>query len=210
MPCVHAEIRNPKRGRESRMGRAGWYEYYAGFSTDFVEDALRYTAPRPSARILDPWNASGTTTEIASSLGFEALGFDLNPVMVIVAKARLLDATAELSLRSLLADLVTKARLTDYDQAGDPLDVWFNSSGVAAFRKFERAIQTLLIDPHDYQPLFSLKSLLGVSSLGFILLCRNIPSSQATAESFSISKSNLGNESCDCNGPDQAFAEQLV
>jgi len=72
--CANTQIRNPKRGKESHTGRASWYEYYAGFSPTFVQDALQYAAPKPWARILDPWNGSGTTTEIVASLGFEALG----------------------------------------------------------------------------------------------------------------------------------------
>jgi hypothetical protein len=35
------QIRNPKRGKESRIGRASWYDYYAGFSTTFVQDLRR-------------------------------------------------------------------------------------------------------------------------------------------------------------------------
>jgi hypothetical protein len=159
------QVRNPKRGKESRTGRASWYEYYAGFSTHFVQDALHYAELESQARILDPWNGSGTTTEIASSCGFEALGFDLNPAMVIVAKARLLDPTVRASLSSLLEDLLTKAARTDHDQAEDPLAMWFAPGSAAALRRFERAIQTLLIDPRDHRTLFDHPTLRHVSSL---------------------------------------------
>ena len=45
--CANTQIRNPKRGKESHTGRASWYEYYAGFSPTFVQDALQYAAPKP-------------------------------------------------------------------------------------------------------------------------------------------------------------------
>jgi SAM-dependent methyltransferase len=163
--CAKTQIRSPKRGKESRTGRASWYEYYAGFSTHFVQDALYYAELESRARILDPWNGSGTTTEIASAHGFEVLGFDLNPVMVIVAKARLLGPTVQASLKSLLDDLLIKAARTDHEQAEDPLETWFKPSSAAALRRFERAIQTLLIDPRDYRTLFDQPTLSQVSSL---------------------------------------------
>ena len=40
--------------------------------------------------MLDPWNGSGTTTYAAAQLGHSSIWLDLNPVMVIVARARLL------------------------------------------------------------------------------------------------------------------------
>jgi hypothetical protein len=132
--CATTNIRNPKRGAESRVGRASWYAYYAGFSTTFVQDAIQYAAPRTGACLLDPWNGSGTTTEIAASLGFNALGFDLNPAMVIVAKARLVDHTVQASLGSILDDILDKAKRTDHADPDDPLAIWFTLGSASAFR----------------------------------------------------------------------------
>jgi hypothetical protein len=101
-----------------------------------------------------------------SALGFEALGFDLNPAMVIVAKARLLDSTVEGSLGSLLDDLVTKAAKTDLGHVeDDPLEIWFTRGSAAALRRFDYAIQTLLIDPREHRALFDHPTLKRVSSL---------------------------------------------
>jgi hypothetical protein len=130
-----------------------------------VQDALKYAAPNPPARVLDPWNGSGTTTEIATALGFEALGFDLNPAMVVVAKARLLDSTVRGSLTSILDDLLTKTTRSNHPESDEPLANWFTAGSAAAFRRFERAIQTLLINQHDHRILFDLPTLNHVSSL---------------------------------------------
>ena len=67
------------------------YQYYAGFSEDFVSDILKKYAS-PGMRILDPWNGSGTTTKICSHYGFNSVGLDINPAMLPIAWARHCDA----------------------------------------------------------------------------------------------------------------------
>src|SRR5216684_580563 len=100
-------LRNPKRNKHNRNGRSGWYEYYAGFSPTFVDDALALSFAEPGIdRILDPWNGSGTTTDVATRKGFDCIGFDLNPATVIVAKARTLQPNVQPSLASLLEDIL--------------------------------------------------------------------------------------------------------
>jgi len=85
--------------------------------------------------------------------------------MVIVAKARLLDVTVQASLSSIFDDLLTKAAQTQYTDPDEPLATWFTPGSATALRKFERALQTLLINPRDYRSLFDLPSLNQVSSL---------------------------------------------
>src|SRR5687767_8614435 len=80
-------IQNPKRNRNTRFGRASWYPYYAGFSPYFAQSLLASSGLNQTARIGDPWNGGGTTTTSAAMLGHHAYGYDLNPVMVVVAKA---------------------------------------------------------------------------------------------------------------------------
>lgn len=158
-------MRSPKRGEESRTGRASWYAYYAGFSTTFVEDALRYVDAPSHRRLLDPWNGSGTTTQVGTAMGFESLGFDLNPAMVLVAKARLLDATVQPSLTSLLNEIVEKAaRIEHYDPA-EPLNAWFTPQTSGVIRRFDVALHALLINRCLYYPLITQPTLKHVSSL---------------------------------------------
>ena len=60
-----------------------WYRYYAGYSAGFVEQVLKESAP--TARlVLDPWNGTGTTTVVAASKRVAAIGFDVNPALVVV------------------------------------------------------------------------------------------------------------------------------
>jgi hypothetical protein len=95
---------------------------------------------------MDPWNGSGTTTFCAALNGYRALGFDLNPVMAVVAKAKLLPQSEITSITPLLADILKKAaRRGNGTDAGDPLLIWFAPDAAVTIRRIERAIYRLLV-----------------------------------------------------------------
>lgn len=143
-------IRNPKRDTSSQSGKAAWYDFYASYSPGFVEDVLHHWSLPCHSVILDPWNGSGTTTQVAVEQGYRTVGFDINPVMVVVAKARQLEASVKQSLESLGGKIITKAR--QYRKypliLPEPLELWLFPEAARAFRSLERSIQDLLID--DY------------------------------------------------------------
>src|SRR5215207_7258113 len=91
-------IPSPKREIRRTPGIEEIYPYYASFPQSFVENILRQLELDNDATIFDPWNGSGTTTASASQQGLASIGFDINPVMVVVAKARLLGSTEASSL----------------------------------------------------------------------------------------------------------------
>jgi len=101
---------------------------------------------------MDGWNGSGTTTSVASALGHLTRGFDLNPVMVVVAKARLVSKREHSSLDPLAAEIIKKASA---DRAkplvDDALQLWMGPRGANDIRKLERAIQQLLLDHEHYE-----------------------------------------------------------
>lgn len=145
-------LRSPKQDNAARRGRSGWYQYYAGFSPNFVQDALAAANAKPGvSTVLDPWNGGGTTTEMAAQQGFDTYGFDLNPVMVIVAKARTLQPDIRLSLESLLEDILLRADTVDVPFDNEPLLTWFGEDTAGSIRRIEMAIQTVLIDAKSYQ-----------------------------------------------------------
>jgi DNA modification methylase len=136
------DLRNPKRNYNLKTGRASWYDYYAGYSTQFVEDVIKYIDPTKNSIIFDPWNGSGTTTLIASKLGYKSIGFDINPVMIIVANAKKIDITSLENLKNKTESIINIAktlRLTDIDVLNDPLNVWLHASSVLPFRQIETA-----------------------------------------------------------------------
>lgn len=102
-------LSTPKRSGNSAGGKASWYTYYAGFSPWFVRDVLGVLDLSKNSVICDPWNGAGTTTQVAHDLGYSVFGYDLNPAMVTVAKARLLGPHTEPSHTVLCSHIVRKA-----------------------------------------------------------------------------------------------------
>lgn len=140
-----AHIDNPKRSQSDSF-QSKWYRYYAGFSESFAKTALSSADLEENGWVLDPWNGSGTTSSSAVSLGINTYGFDLNPVMVIVAMARSLDPAEYPSLRPLAADICRKARRSFEIPGADPLSTWLAPSSVGSIRAVENSIQKLLVD----------------------------------------------------------------
>jgi DNA modification methylase len=80
-------IVNPKRDQRRCHDRQSWYSFYASFSLQFAEALISSVQLPPGALIVDPWNGTGTSSLAAASLGHLVRGFDLNPVMVVAARA---------------------------------------------------------------------------------------------------------------------------
>lgn len=161
-------IRSPKRSISSLSEKCRWFRYYAGYTPGFVNDVLNQLELPHDAVILDPWNGAGTTTQVAIDRGCGALGFDINPVLVIVAKARILDSSVQGSLVTLANDILAKAAQSGPHSgavSSDPLDAWLTPQSAAHFRNIESAIQKLLVDVPEYQVIFRSHSLQTLSSL---------------------------------------------
>ncbi len=149
------------------MRRSGaWYDYYADYSAHFVEDILAHLAIPQTAIVLDPWNGSGTTTQVAEDKGLLAFGYDINPVMIIVARARRLDPDFSINLSGLCNDVIKKAvqHKHRYELNHDPLRTWLSDRSVCVIRNIECAIQSLLLD-QAYTPICKLVDYDKVNSL---------------------------------------------
>lgn len=143
-------ITNPKRGAAPQKGRDNWFPYYAGFSSEFARQLVASSSLARGARVMDPWNGSGTTTSSAATNGHKAIGFDLNPVMPVVAKARLLPDSEIASISPLLADVLRKAGLSKrHSLQNDPLRIWLAPDAATTVRRIERALYSLLISATD-------------------------------------------------------------
>ena len=126
-----------------------WYKYYAGFSTNFVDDVMgELFGGRQTLNILDPWMGSGTTLSVAASRGHTAIGLDLNPAMVVVAKGRLIAADTETSLTALAKDIVARWVVKEVDKL-DPLSQWFEATTTKYIRAGANIIQNMLATPSE-------------------------------------------------------------
>jgi len=149
-------------------------------------------AARPK-RILDPWNGSGTTSALAALRGHEAQGFDINPVMVVAARARMLSSLSVESLLPLAADIHDKAKGSDSPSLvrPDPLWKWVIPESASAFRRIESAIQHLLVRPSSYQRLAEAADVNTLSDLASFL-CRPVPHAAKIADRLHGFKPYLG------------------
>lgn len=139
---------NPKVGPRSDPVDA-WYRYYAGYSAGFVKHALAETAPA-AVTVLDPWNGTGTTTVVAASQQIASVGVDVNPALVIVARARLLGAGVWASIGPLCEDVI--AHSAAEPMADDPLRFWFTDPAAAHLRGLQVSLQRLLVDSAASRP----------------------------------------------------------
>jgi hypothetical protein len=111
-----ASVTSPKAPVPAR----DWsYRFYAAFSKNFVRDALTATVNLSShpTLVLDPWLGSGTSARVAAEMGLAVVGVDINPAMVVLSKARLLQ-TRELEQALELVDSIVRGQPRSSD---DPL-----------------------------------------------------------------------------------------
>lgn len=98
----------PKRTHREPLDRL--YPYYAGFAAEFARSVIEAAALPPGARILDPWNGTGTTTLVARGAGHPATGVDLNPVAAMIASAKLSHREDAEHMFGLATDLCRRAK----------------------------------------------------------------------------------------------------
>jgi hypothetical protein len=118
----------------------------------FAREVLGSAKLPPGAVVLDPWNGSGTTTLVASRLGLTARGLDLNPVMVVVARARLLPPSEAGHLKPLAATIVPVNTEPPPVIGNDPLLDWFEPEMAAMVRAIERNIGCTLLGESAVTP----------------------------------------------------------
>jgi DNA modification methylase len=116
--------------------------------------------------VLDPWNGAGTTTATAARSGLRAIGLDINPAAVVIAKSRLLASDVASSLLPLGRDAIGHARHRD-DQAaqGDLLLRWLMPATAAHVRRLERAIGVVMVPSGESRRLTEATAVDDVSSL---------------------------------------------
>jgi hypothetical protein len=172
------DICSPKRNSQTQQGWAGFFPYYAGYPEVFAERLLASANIRPCGTVLDPWNGSGTTTYTASRGGFESTGIDLNPVMGVVARARVLAATESDCLMPLSEEILAKAtRFPTSLRNDDPLLDWFGPSTASWIRRVEEAAREILVGADAKQGGDALDSISSIASTYYVALfvvCREV------------------------------------
>lgn len=66
-----------------------WYRYKEGFSVELVQHLIREYVKRKKGKILDPFSGSGSTLLAARDMGYESVGFEVNPFSYFLSKCKL-------------------------------------------------------------------------------------------------------------------------
>ena len=205
-------IINPKRN-SLLTGKDSWYPYYAGYSSDFVATLIKTSGINKEANILDPWNGSGTTTTIANSLGYKSEGYDLNPVMVIAAKACLVSSLDYSSLVPLSKRIVEFANdSTKEIIKNDSLTVWLRPSSANYFRQLEKGIQKLLVSDREYFDLSKSNDLNHISSIAsffYLALFRSLNYFLSVFRPTNPTWIKLPKEACNRRSPTNLTIEKV-
>lgn len=139
-------IDSPKRKKHLQSKWNAFFPYYAGFPESFARTIIESSILPRDAVVFDPWNGSGTTTYAATRLGYSSYGIDLNPVMVLVARARNLTPSQADSIESQAKSLVHNiARLKTKACPDDPLLQWLTIDTASLVRNLEHRIRSRLI-----------------------------------------------------------------
>ena len=146
-------ILSPKRNKFLQTGWEGFFPYYAGYPELFARKLLQSANLTRGSSVLDPWNGSGTTTYTASKLGLRSTGIDLNPVMVVVARARLLAPSEADHLRPLATTIVSHTRSNPSPISNDDaLLQWFKPAATTFIRGIEQNIRRSLVGNMTMSP----------------------------------------------------------
>lgn len=177
--CSAAEIAisNPKLGASSSPAQdLRIFPYYAGYSAAFAREALLSIPLKPGAVVFDPWNGSGTTTRAAHDLGHQAMGIDLNPAMVIAAKAGMMSSLDATSLLPIAYSLIDSSFPYERFEI-DPLLQWLYPDSARTIRHLEAAINHTLVSNSAYIKLNNNEAIDKVSSLAaffYVALFRTV------------------------------------
>lgn len=131
----------------SKRHKSEFYRYYAGYPVEFAVWALQQIELRDGDVVLDPWNGSGTTAAACLSLGISCHGYDINPVMVHLGRARSASDQHFIEASDLIA--AVQARLSTSEnillseigaalREGGPTEASATSAAIAALFPFAR------------------------------------------------------------------------
>ena len=92
-PTVQARLeqaaRQGKNKQATRYSVHGLHEYKGKFNPQVVRALLNIFGVQPGQRVFDPFCGSGTTLVECAHLGAQGFGTDINPLAVMIARAKL-------------------------------------------------------------------------------------------------------------------------
>lgn len=92
-----------------------WYRYKEGFSIELVECLIKEYSMNKRGIILDPFAGSGSTLLAANRMGYEGVGFEVNPFSYFLARCKLEYYTIEAieKFKKKYEDILEHAEIAD-------------------------------------------------------------------------------------------------
>ncbi|MBA3533043.1 MAG: hypothetical protein H0T73_14050, partial [Ardenticatenales bacterium] len=87
-PASGTSFNDPAFASNKTLPIHRWVPWIAGFSSDFVQDALERYLPKKGV-VLDPFAGVGTTLVEAVLAGHETIGFEINPYAALASRTKL-------------------------------------------------------------------------------------------------------------------------
>lgn len=90
-PAATNGFRDSSFAKNKNLPLHRWVPWVAGFSANFVEDALRTYLPKgdSDAWVLDPFAGAGTTLVESYLSGLNVVGFEINPYAALATRIKL-------------------------------------------------------------------------------------------------------------------------
>lgn len=138
------KVTSPKQ--PNARSERDWYPYYAGYPEDFVRSTIASHFGGAKS-VVDPWSGSGTTVAACAKIGLQSLGIDVNPVLTVIARARLAPASTKESLAPLGRKIIEAAREQVIELSdGDLLTRWVRPDAAQRIRSTQAAIDATLTE----------------------------------------------------------------
>jgi hypothetical protein len=117
-PAATNGFRDSSFAKNKNLPLHRWVPWIAGFSADFVEDAIRTYLPKNSSEswVLDPFAGVGTTLVEAYLSGLSVAGFEINPYAALATKIKL--SAMKISVYDLARQIAAFERFMEKAESG--------------------------------------------------------------------------------------------
>ena len=162
-PTVQAQLeqaaRRGKKKQATRYSAHGLHEYKGKFNPQVVRALLNIFGIQPGQRVVDPFCGSGTTLVESAHLGAHGVGTDINPLAVMIARAKLqalrTPVTRLRMAHKRLAQRLKRAKQATSRRGDDPrtryLASWFDTDVLCQIERVRLAVGRTA---HDLAPVF--------------------------------------------------------
>ena len=119
-PAATNGFRDSSFSKNKHLPLHRWVPWVAGFSADFVEDAIKSYLPTKDSRcwVLDPFAGVGTTLVEAYLSGLNVIGFEINPYAALATKIKL--SAMKISVHDLTRRISAFERHMEKAESGGP------------------------------------------------------------------------------------------